>query len=150
MRVPIIEDSANKSNSEWDTKSVSWERTIFDIDSKSGGHDITRVKNEDIDQTNDYDTVQSLWNNIRSASTENRPRQFTPNSGSKFIKTDPIIEKNSSKLKPNPHLDNIKIKQQANNLQESDFLNIVHMQASHLENLVLYIEDMNSELENQK
>ena len=35
-------------------------------------------------------------------------------------------------------------------ISNEDYLNIMHMQASHLENLILYIEDMNVEFDRIK
>ena len=52
----LNDQSTNKTNSDWETKSVSWDKTIFDIDSKIMIQpDFTKNKKIDLDKVNtDY------------------------------------------------------------------------------------------------
>jgi hypothetical protein len=58
------ESLTNKSNSDWDNKSVSYDKNTFDIESKSATY-ADYSKNNKVESTRieDYDTVQSLLGN---------------------------------------------------------------------------------------
>jgi len=106
------------------------------------------MKKDDPDKTEDYDTLQSLCNNIRSTSREDRPRQLDDRAiKNNFIKVDNYVSNEFQNLKLITQMNKITDQKTINKMNEEDLLKIVHMQASHLENLVSYVEMANQQID---
>jgi hypothetical protein len=77
----VNESSTNKSNSEWDTKSMLGDKTIFEIDSKSGIlPEFGLSKKDNYEKGDDAETIQSLCNIKRSISVGERSKISNNNS----------------------------------------------------------------------
>jgi hypothetical protein len=140
--------STNKSNSEWDTKSVSWDKMMSDFDSKSAiQQNYTSTKWNNVIKVYDTNRIRS-FSNKRSISVDERAQNKSPDFvikwdksiGKEVIKCTPLKFDSAEKEEPWPN----------NNLTEEDFFNIMQLQASHIENLALYIEDINAEFDQRK
>lgn len=144
-RSQLRDNSTNKSNSEWDTKSISCDKTIFDIDSKSAIQvESNNSKKDDNERTEDVDTIQSYWNIKRSISLEESHKGFNSNPISKAQNNKPFIKNLFRK-----ESSGAEVKCPEWIIEKEDYLSMMHLQASHVENLVLYIEDMNEALSKQ-
>lgn len=137
----VNESSTNKSNSEWDTKSMLGDKTIFEIDSKSGIlPDFGLSKKDNYEKGDDAETIQSLCNIKRSISVGERSKKSNNNSLTKWDQQLNFIE----------NLEWATFQcERPNKMQDVDYLNLLHMQASHLEDMILYVEDVNAELDKQ-
>lgn len=144
----VNEASTNKSNSEWDTKSVSWDKMMSDFDSKSAIQpNYTSTKANNMIKIDEPNSIHS-FSNKRSISVDERAQNKSPDFvikwdkliGKEITKCSPLKIQSSEKKRPKTYSD----------LSQEDFLNMIHLQASHIENLALYIEDMNAEFDKQK
>lgn len=142
------EQSTNKTNSDWETKSVSWDKSIFEIDSKIIIQpNYIKNKKIDLDKVENLELSNSA-SKRRSISAEDISKILNPNSLARV--TQPWTFRDNTKVSPFKLESKPKSKPKSELMINSDFLNIMHMQASHLENLILYIEDMNVEFDKLK
>lgn len=140
------ENSTNKSNSEWDTKSVSWDKTTFDVESKIViKPQFSNNRKVDLDREGNVDLLNSV-SKKRSISAEDKSLVFNPDSLTNFSQQRAFHKQVCvSSVKREHKSESWKFVSKG--FDNEDFVKIVHMQAAHLENLILYIEDMNEEFD---
>ena len=146
-RSKINENSTNKSNSEWDTKSISCEKTTFDVESRCGIQpNYACVRRQETVKVEDK-TALHAFSNKRSISVDERANNCSPSFVIKCEKqpdTKDIIQCSPLQIDSNEKSKDIDTK---GCVESEDFFNMIYLQASHIENLTLYIEDINTEMD---
>lgn len=140
-RSKINESSTNKSNSDWETKTVSNDKTL-DIDSKCIiKEEIGLIKKSDLEMTGNID-LSDFALNQKSISSINKSQTRKQNSEYQSLTyRDKSINLFDAEKEYKTE------RKEVQSSESQDYLNIIHCQAQHLENLILYIEDMNVEFD---